>query len=227
MNLGERRAFCLQLGITNHWVSFLVIRIENKLHFYFFDSKNKATLGLSNEEIEKYISDRNEWRDKVMGKARWGKFQLMVNTQALVDQNILINLLMDIFLKKTTIFKYLWHEKVQVNYEIFLRPTVQEINTQKDKAIYQSLFSSNMRDIFYLVEAVSDIANYWENLGDDLKEMILELMMELMPMLDKCEAMYQGNNKLSRSIRHHYIRIKKKAYSVYEWLIEWESEVWS
>lgn len=119
LSFGERKLFCLQLGVTNHWVSFVVLRYGENIEFYYMDSSNKSWYGMSDEEIEKYIHERNEYRVSVLNKTRWNKFKLMVNTQGLKDQNKLLKLLMDIFTGKLTIFGFLWQEGVYKNYDMY------------------------------------------------------------------------------------------------------------
>ena len=43
------------MGITNHWVSFLAHKYNDKVEFWFFNSTNEDSLELTEQEIQDYV----------------------------------------------------------------------------------------------------------------------------------------------------------------------------
>jgi hypothetical protein len=103
---GQRSGFYLQLGVTNHWLAFIVIKYSDQIEFFLLDSQNRLNFNKTDAEIENYIKIRAVERVEKEGKKKWDRWQVTVNTQALKDRNLLCDLLTKSFCGGFSIFGY-------------------------------------------------------------------------------------------------------------------------
>ena len=47
------------MGITNHWVSMLAHKFNDKIEFWYFDSKNRDYLAWNKDETSKWYNEEN------------------------------------------------------------------------------------------------------------------------------------------------------------------------
>ena len=90
-------------------------RFEDKIEFWFLDSKNRDYLTWNEEEISKFLSTENENR-KRDGKTVWKQFQIWVNHNAILDAQYTMDIIINCLLGNKNIFEYAVDAEVDVIY---------------------------------------------------------------------------------------------------------------
>ena len=93
------------LGVTNHWAMFCAHKFNDRLEFWFMDSRNRDYLLWSQTDAEKFYNEESERRKKD-GRKELNSFQIWVNTNNVLDFQISLKLLVGCFLGNTTLYQY-------------------------------------------------------------------------------------------------------------------------
>jgi len=139
------------LGVTNHWEMMVAHKYNDKVEFWFLDSKNRDYLEWNEEQIQKFLTEENINREKE-GKKVWNTFQLWVNHNAIIDTQITLKLLTDCLLGNKNIFQYLSDSEIEVIDQGFLeKPELKDLYEKYpniDKQV-ESLSSEKYKELVH------------------------------------------------------------------------------
>ena len=182
------KLFAFQLACTCHWVSLLVAVVNKQIFFYYFDSKNIDCYGLNAEQIASLVNKINLERAQV-GKPLWCEFKKTCQMESMKDINILLKLIPDIFMKKTSIYEYIFNTLFKGQYAEYWKPSI-VAPLEKFKRTEMNLVHDHLVD--YLGDLKTFIHYFYHlthahgYLTTESKEGMLEVYLECFALFDRC-----------------------------------------
>lgn len=93
------------MGITNHWTSFLAHKHDQKIEFWFFDSRNTPYINFSKEDIAKHLVEVQEMK-RQQKKPLMNQFRMMCYENCINDIQESVRILCDCLMGNETLLDY-------------------------------------------------------------------------------------------------------------------------
>lgn len=193
------KIFAFQLACTCHWVSLMVVVVNRQLFFYYFDSKNLDCYNLTEEQIWEKINQVNEERKRNKVKPEWNDFKILCQVNCLKDINILVKLLPDMFLKKTTIYDHILATSFKSQYVEYWKPSIvdplENLRKMPERQLVYNHLVAFLGDLKTFIHYLESISHGHHFLSTASKNYFLEVYIEIQYLLDKCLPSINGFRK--------------------------------
>lgn len=187
----KRKLFLLKVAVTNHWVGFAICKIEKKVIFLYFDSRNENNVGWSEEKISEFIEEEAERRKAINHERQWNDFHKLCHLKSREDIQTICKLIPRVFMGKTTLFDHNFVNHFIPTYESHWRkdllfPLTKMRGENEIGAEILGFLFENFGELKSFVKEFAYFFHLLEYLDEKNLKFLFAIFLECRGVLDRC-----------------------------------------
>ena len=175
----KKGLFLMKLGVTNHWVGFVVYRLDGQLSFFYLDSRNEDCLDWNEESLKAFLERKRLTR--LRQGLPWINFVEESMQKSIEDVHIVTRILPMVFMGQMSLFDHTFKVYFMRTYARYWRkeillPMCRMVGNEEGK-IYNHIMKY-FGDLKTFIHEFYCYFNLFEYLSQEHEKQILAVFLE-------------------------------------------------